>query len=283
MLRSGSATSAPTPPNKSAGSVRLANRTKAAARSLHRRIFGDVLFIHTPKCAGNYIRESWAFRDRDDVRDIVHGTIRNVDVSPRTRVVGLLREPADWYASYYFFRKNNVSKRPPARDNFPPTHPISLYSRNGAASLNEMIANMRAPDFFARHALENETACIYARDWPDVFAFMHRTGSGFWTWTIMHHFCDSPTVALRTRDDVTQALHAVANRVRFIRQESIEADARNLLGRRRRDVGVLNASPRPDRLALMPVAIAMIDQMDGEAAAILGGYDVLTGNRDNGS
>jgi hypothetical protein len=153
-----------------------------------------------------------------------------------------------------------------------------MYSVDGTCSLSGMIINMCAPEFFERFGLVRKCACVYAADWPDAFAFMHRTGTGFWTWTLIHHFSRRPTTALRSRADVIVAAGEIAREIRFIRLEAIDAEARRVFGPRRGDAMPLNVTPRPDRLQLLPGTAEIADRLDGDIAHILGGYRVLNVN-----
>lgn len=237
----------------------------------YRSAFGDLLLIHTPKCGGTYLRKKWNVGKRWDIRDVGHDTIRNAGIFANTRVVGLIREPLDWYQSYFYFRRSSLSKRAQSVDNFPPEHPISTFLENRDGSFETMIGNMSSPDFLG---LIDFDATVYARSFPDLFPFLRRTRTGLWTWTMMHHFSMRPTTELRVRQDVIAASEELTCHVRFIRQESIDRDATEALGPCNRQRDRENASPRPDGNKATAETVQLVQDLDGAAARIIGGYEI---------
>jgi hypothetical protein len=238
-------------------------------RRIYRAIFPHVLLIHTPKCGGTYVRTHYQIASKSYIRDVGHATLRDFTTSRRTRVVGFIRDPMDWYASYYYFRVRGLKAAPATLDNFPPNHPVSVFSgRDGG--LPEMIRNMSSPDFI--DSVRPIVASIYMKDAPDLFSFMRRTQTGFWTWTMIHHFSRHRTADIAGRLGVIRAANEIAKQVSFIRQESIDEDVARILKLRAAPGSRINVSERADAGDQDGEAARAVAALDGEVAMILGGY-----------
>jgi hypothetical protein len=239
---------------------------------IYRALFPHVLLIHTPKCGGTYIRQHYGISGQARIWDVGHAALRDIRISRKTRIVGLIRNPLGWYASYYYFRVKSLKAAPQGLANFPSNHPISVFAANGA-SLADVMWNMSSADFVA--STRDVVANIYLKDAPDLFAFMQRTGTGFWTWTMLHHFSKHQTSAFANRADAVKAAREIAAEVAFIRQEAIDEDVERLLHLKSRPGARLNASERALKPEDDPEMHRIVAALDGEVAAILGHYATI--------
>ena len=236
---------------------------------IYRALFPHILLIHTPKCGGTYIRQHYGISGQARIWDVGHAALRDIRISRKTQIVGLIRNPLDWYASYYYFRVKSLKAVPQGLANFPSNHPISVFAANGA-SLVDMMRNMSSADFVA--STRDRVANIYLKDTPDLFAFMQRTGTGFWTWTMLHHFSKYETNAFANRADALDEACEIAAGVAFIRQEAIDGDVERILDLKSRPGARLNASERATKPEDDPEIHRLVVTLDGAAAAILGDY-----------
>jgi len=242
-------------------------------RALYGALFDQPVLIHTPKCGGTYLMEHYGVRTSIRIRPVGHASVRSTRLFPRTRIVGLIRNPVDWYASYYWFCKKSLCDRPQSITNFPDRHPITLFSLGGKLSFDSMVSRMRDSAVLEEIVRLRTTACIYGRDIDDVFAFMLRTRTGFWTWTMLWHFWKHETRQLRTKVDVLRAAREISRCVEFIHQENIDEEARAVLQLGGVEPGeALNRSLRPTGDEPRTETRRYIAELDGEVAAILGGY-----------
>jgi len=164
------------------------------------RVFNQqIIFIHTPKCGGGYVNSQYDIKNKSRIRNVGHANFRKMKLMPNTPIVGLIREPWDWYSSYYYFCKKSLLKRPQGINNFPIQHPIAVFSKNATSGLEQMIFNMANQEFLNQILTRGITANVYAREIDDVFGFMKRTDSGFWTWTMMYHFSKKRTKEINSK------------------------------------------------------------------------------------
>jgi len=246
-----------------------------AFRRMHanitKRFVRPITFIHTPKCAGTFVQQAYGLHEKPWIRTIGHGCVR--DIAPTGRhhaFVGLIREPVDWYASYVAFCRKSLNLQPQSVDNFPDTHPISVFSDNGRRSLTATIQSMADRSLLERLCTDGVVANVYARDIPDVYEFMLRTGSSFWTWTMMYHFSALCTSSLRTAADVRDQAKLISRRISFIRQHRLYEDMQSVLrlappmDRRR-----INSSERTSVDSPCQKARDLVTMLDGGAYAVL--------------
>ena len=237
-----------------------------------KRLARPVTLIHTPKCAGTFIQQAYCLHERPWIRTIGHGCMRDTAPKGRRHVfVGLIREPVDWYASYVAFCRRSLSLEPQGDENFPATHPISIFSDNGRRSLAATLDAMSDRSLLEKLCADRVEAKIYAREIPDVYEFMLRTGTGFWTWTMMHHFADTTTAALRTAADVREQAASIARKVSFIRQHRLDEDMQSILRLPPpRQQPRMNASERTAADVPCPQTLTLASRLDGDAYASLG-------------
>lgn len=230
-----------------------------------------VTLIHTPKCAGTFIQQAYRLHERPWIRTIGHGRLRDTVPTGRHHAyVGLIREPVDWYASYLAFCRRSLAVEPQGAANFPATHPISIFSDNGRRTVARMVAAMADRSVLERLCADRVVARIYARDIPDVFEFMLRTGTGFWTWTMMHHFANTTTEALRTAADVRSQAEWIARTVSFIHQDNLHEDVQRVLRLRPpRDRSRINSSERQSGDLPGGTTLDLVAAFDGVTYAIL--------------
>lgn len=238
-------------------------------RFFYNKFNKHIILIHTPKCGGSYIHRQYSMHKKLQITPAGHRGFRGINVTSKSKIVGLIREPVDWYASYYYFCRKSLSEAPQGVQNFPISHPISLFSESGKKSFEEMITNMANVDYFNSH--EMPTANIYMKDIDDVYEFMRRTGMGFWTWTMLYHFSKKKTIELKTRDDVLGEAKNIANYVDFIHQEGIDEDVERYLKLVGNKGKRINEASRPTR-ELPEKVKSLVSGLDGEVAKILGGY-----------
>jgi len=231
-----------------------------------------VLLIHTPKCAGTYLHRQYNIHRKWHIKPVGHAHFRSLKISPKTRVVGLIREPMDWYASYYYFCKKSLSKNKQSIYNFPVQNPISVFSKNSDTTLEQMIFNMTDQKFLEDILKTGMTGNVYARNIDDIFDFMKRTESGFWSWTMMYHFSKLDTIEIKSKADVIQEAKHIVNYVDFIHQERIDEDTENILNLPLRKSERLNRSSRPSLEIFSEEMKSAVKGLDGELAYILGGY-----------
>jgi len=242
-------------------------------RRLRRRLSTpEFLLIHTPKCAGTYLNRQYHLQDRENIASVGHEPLRRLKVSSQTKVVGLIRDPIDWYASFYFFCRRGLGSAPQNAGNFPVEHPISVFSRNGEAGLNEMIANMANKKLLSEVISSGMKANLYTRWMDDVFEFFHRTDCGYWTWTMMYHFSDKMTAELKSKQDVLREAERIIECIEFIHQERVDADVERILKIPGRPGKRVNMSPRESQEPVLEQTREIVRQLDGDIAAVLGGY-----------
>jgi hypothetical protein len=97
-------------------SLEIFNKIKIFVKSLFSE---KMVLIHTPKCAGTYLRKNYSIRWRINIECVGHRALRDLNFLANEKVVGLIRDPFDWYASYYYFCKKSLSKFPQSNNNFP--------------------------------------------------------------------------------------------------------------------------------------------------------------------
>lgn len=241
-------------------------------RVLQHIFIRQIILIHTPKCAGTYINQQYNIQHVARIKSVGHAHFRTLQISPRTKIVGLIREPSDWYASYYYFSKKSLSEAPQSITNFPAQHPISIFSRNTEVSLEQMMSNMADREYLESILTTDITANVYARDIQDIFDFMKRTESGFWTWTMMYHFSKKDTRQMKNRMDVIREAKVIASYIGFIHQENINADVEKFLNLQQLKGEHINVSPRPSDKECNQRIKSIVKKLDGEVAYILGGY-----------
>ena len=240
-----------------------------------RRLYGmfnrQVVLIHTPKSAGSYINSQYQIGRSIGIVPVGHARFPVKRITRRSKVVGLIREPADWYASYLFFCRDSLARAPQSAANFPREHPIAAFSQNGQFGVTGMLSRMADSGFLQQLSESNITANVYKRSIPGVFEFMRRSGTGFWSWTMMYHFSPTPMERMRTRADVLREAERIRKNVEFIHQERVDADVEAILGLRRHVGERVNTSPRP-AAAISDEARILAKDLDGDIAEILGGY-----------
>lgn len=239
---------------------------------LYRFIAPEVLLIHTPKCAGTYLHRQYNIQQNLRIKPVGHAHFRFLKISPKTKIVGLIREPTDWYVSFYYFCKRSLSEAPQGIANFPIQHPISVFSKNGEITLEQMISNMANQKFLENILMTGMRGNVYARSIDDIFDFMKRTESGFWSWTMMYHFSKHDTREMKTKKDVIREAKEIVNYVDFIHQEKIDADVEKILNLPRQKGERINVSPRPSRQVFNEGMKSVVKELDGEVAYVLGGY-----------
>lgn len=232
----------------------------------------NITLIHTPKCGGTYLNQEYNTKENKHIKSVGHAHFLTLEIPPKTAIVGLIREPMDWYTSYYYFSKKSLSEAPQSIGNFPIQHPISVFTKNQNESFEQMILNMEKSEFLENILATGMVANVYAREINDLFTFMKRTGSGFWTWTMMYHFSKKDTSDMRTKEEVLLEAKAIADRVSFIHQENIDADIEKHLNIPQKKGEHINASPRPSNHEANQKMKLTINKLDGEVAYILGGY-----------
>jgi hypothetical protein len=247
---------------------------RMARRVLYTFLPPSAVLIHTPKCAGSYINRQYRIHRQLRIMPVGHAQLRALELPAKTRVVGLIREPSDWYASYYVFARKSLTAAPQSSRNFPPHHPISVFSRNGADTLAQMLSNMACPEFLQQLLTNGISANVYGRSIDDIFGFMHRTRSGFWTWTMVHHFSRQHSQELQTASDVLQAARDIAREVGFIHQQRVDAGVEALLGLPRQQGERVNVSQHSPAQAPDGEVSETVRALDGEVARILGAGSV---------
>jgi len=230
------------------------------------------LLVHTPKCGGTYLRKQYNIPDKKFIWDVGHASLKDLNVSSKAQIVGLIREPFDWYLSYYYFCQKSLKVRPQAIDNFPPQHPVSIFSDSGKFPFNEMVENMASPVFLGEVLDKKVVARVYHKDMSDLYHFLKRTQMGFWTWTMMYHFSEKPVSALKNAGDVVKEAGVIKSRTQFIHQENMDQDAAEILGLESRPGKKVNVAPRPKDLSIPGEIKSKIYDLDGEVASILGAY-----------
>jgi len=228
--------------------------------------------IHTPKCGGTFLHAAYNLQQSSRIRSIGHGCVRQLRPSERTgRLVGLIRDPIDWYTSYLAFCRRGLREAPQSDENFPNTHPICVFSDNGTSSLAQMIREMGDKGRIKKVCASGTVAKIYAGDIPDVYEFMLRTDSGFWTWTMMYHFGRRPISALRDRDDVLAEATWISKNVSFIHQERLCEDVQRILKLPSpATMARLNCSSRFESDLLGSDTVGIVARCDGHVAHVLG-------------
>ena len=242
----------------------------------HRIVKGRVVLVHTPKCGGTYLSDQYGLKYWKNIRSVGHARREQSSKRSAERVVGLIRLPSDWYASYYWFCKKSLANSSQSNTNFPEHHPISLFSDNSSASFERMMINMQDKALLANLCDRGVPAIIYGREIMDVFAFLERTNTGFWTWTIMYHFANISTECIRTKEDAVDQAKKIALSTDFIRQENLDSDVQRLLGIPQRKGKLINRSARPDGWKMKHETEKMINVLDGQVARILYGQHELS-------
>jgi len=227
--------------------------------------------IHTPKCGGTFLHAAYRVHELPRIRSIGHGCLRQLLPAGRTgQLVGLIRDPIDWYTSYLAFCRQGLREAARSVENFPASHPICVFSKDGTSSLAEMIRAMANKALLTKLVATRSVANVYTLDISDVFEFMHRTDSGFWTWTMMYHFARCPTSALRNRDDVLQESVWIAKNVSFIHQEHLCEDVERVL-KLAPPVGFkrMNCSKRTEADVLESDTCSIVSRCDGLVSGML--------------
>ena len=232
----------------------------------------ETVLIHTPKCGGTYIVKQYNLQDHIRIRNVGHTSIKSLQLSSNTKVVGLIREPLDWYQSYYFFCKKALSIAPQNDDNFPINHPISVFSKNASVEFKDMIKNMSDKDFLNHTIKEFNNARIYSKEIPNVFNFMERTKTGFWTWTMLYHFSKKEFETFKTKDEVISEAKQIAQNYDFVHQENIDDDVEKILNIPKKPGAKINVSPRKQKETNLDILQILVNKLDGEVAKILGNY-----------
>lgn len=206
-------------------------------QSVHARTHRDYTpIIHMPKCGGTALLKALRNSSVRNVEVVGHVRASSLMHSrfrhPRrpARIVGLIRTPISWYASYRSFCALSLSKRPPSRKNFPPSHPISILSAGGTASIHEYLANMHDTQFL-RDALKLfPESSIYGRTMPNPIRFMLQHNVGFFTWSWVYHFGSLLPSKVTSQAQLSHQLDYVRDQTLFLRQEHLETDVHSLLG-----------------------------------------------------
>lgn len=251
---------------------RLRKFYRKAANLLLKITEKQIIFIHTPKCGGTYIVKQYKLQENPRVKNVGHSSMRELNLNKRAKVVGLIREPLDWYQSYYFFCKKALELEVQSEDNFPETHPISAFSKNATVEFKDMIKNMDNQNFVKNISQNFDTARIYSHDIKDVYQFIERTQTGFWTWTMLYHFSSIDTVRLRTKSEVIKETKTIAQNINFIHQENIDEEVEKNLKLKKSPGTKKNVSHRHQLNSEMKGIKRIISKLDGDVARILGNY-----------
>lgn len=79
-------------------------------------------------------------------------------------------------------------------------------------------------EFMENVLLNDIKANVYTRDIDDVYDFMERTESGFWSWTMMYHFSPKDIKVMHTKQDVIREAKEIVERVEVL-NETYESTA----------------------------------------------------------
>jgi hypothetical protein len=189
-------------------------------------LFGSPVIVHTPKCGGTYLAHALGSNLR---RIDWRGHVNPRDIRGRRDLYALIRHPYSWYASYVTFCRKNLHDAPQTRENFPLSHPITVLSDSGRLSVPETINRLCDDRVIAELESSGETPVVYGRDIPDLWPFILRTGSGFYTWTLVDLLHSGPTTEIRDRASLLAVLEAISRRVTFLRLEHLESDVARFL------------------------------------------------------
>ena len=227
--------------------------------------FAHSILIHTPKCGGTYVNRQYSLHRRIRVTNLGHVRRPLNSEIGRAQLVGMIRDPFDWYCSYHSFMRKSLSEEIQTKSNFPKSHPIAFFSKNGEREVNEMLRRM------LETGKDVETsfgpAVIYAHEISGVFDFMARTGFGFWTWTMLYHFSEIGPNAISNTDGVYVEARRIASEVKFVHQESIDEDVGRYLGLRARAGARVNVSQLTSVTDVEGQSLAR--RLDGPVADIL--------------
>lgn len=251
---------------------KLYNKSLRKIKPLIKHLLKQEVLIHTPKCGGTYIVKQYNLNNHRRINNVGHKPVKSLNLNSKTKVTGLIREPADWYQSYYFFCKKALSLAPQSDDNFPVNHPISVFSKNATVGFTDMIKNMYDKNFIRNAIKTFEYAKIYSEQILDVFEFLERTNSGFWTWTMLYHFSYKDTKEFQTKEDVISEANKIKQKFNFIHQENIDADVERFLKIPHKPGEKINVSPRKKESAKSEYMKDIIYSLDGKIASIIGGY-----------
>lgn len=255
---------------------KLATIGRQVIRSASQVVLGlakkRTVLVHTPKCGGTYVVKQYKIDEKPQIVYVGHRCLSELQLRPRTQVVGLIREPADWYVSYHHFCKKALAEAPQGPANFPPEHPITLFSAAATLTPKEMLRRMSDQELLEKTVKAKTVATIYGRPVEGVYEYMLRTGTGLWSWTMMYHFSRKALGEIEDLTDVIQEAKEIVGRVNFIHQETIDADVERFLGLPRRAGKPINASRDANQQAIDPPILKLTKKMDGEVAVILGDY-----------
>jgi hypothetical protein len=126
--------------------------------------------------------------------------------------------------------------------------------------------------FLKKIVSKNIIGNVYARNIPDIYEFMNRTNTGFWTWTMIYHFSNQSTFKFKNRNQVLEEAHNISKNIKFIHQENIDKDVEKILKINRKRGEKINVSPRPARILQSDEIKKIIHKLDGDIAYILCGY-----------
>ena len=253
---------------------------------LYDMLFGSTIVIHTPRCSGTYVRKQYFTRRQFHTRWVGgHNQFRSLKLYPKQKVVALIRNPLDWYLSNYYYIKHSLAKETFLAEaqlsnfsgiakNYPPSHPISVFSKNTELSFEDMISNMNNNEFLSGLIQNRVTAHMHNRDIYDVFSFMKRTECGFYSWAMIYYLSKRETKDINAKKDVVQEAQNISEYVKFIHQENIDSDVERYLGFKRQKGDRLNESFRPSKRGKLinEKTGTIIRELDGEVAFNLGGY-----------
>jgi len=240
-------------------------------RMLYAMFRKHIILVHTPKCAGTYIHHQYKISSKLHINSVGHNKFPTHLLTSKSSIVGLIREPTDWYSSYYFFCKKSLAEAPQSISNFHTRHPIALFSKNSELSLMQMIENMGDRSFLKDLFDKKTIASAYGQDFDDLYEFIRRTGCGFWAWTMLYHYSKKNTRELLTKSDVVNEANEIIKYVDFIHQESVDGDVEKYL-KLEKSVGEhVNVAPRQTREVSHEIK-SIVYPLDGEIAKVLGSY-----------
>lgn len=194
------------------------------------------LVIHMPKCGGTALREAVRsarlanIEVTNHVRLNEHWTQRGRLRRNPSVTAGLIREPMSWLGSYTAFRAEKLRTGLQSPTNFPYDHPISILINGSASPLATAATNQSDPDFLLHAEQRFPQVTLYGRRIENPFGFMRKTGSGFWTWSILYHYGNQPMNALDSPAQLERQVRQIGDSVLLLRQEFLAQDAERILG-----------------------------------------------------
>ena len=206
------------------------------------------LVIHMPKCGGTALREAVRsarlanIEVTDHVRLNEHWTQQGRLRRSPSVTAGLIREPLTWLRSYTAFRAEKLRTGLQSPTNFPYDHPISILINGSTSSLATATTNQNDPDFLLRAEQKFPQVTLYGRQIESPFGFMRKTGSGFWTWSILYHYGSQTMNALDSPAQVESQVRQIRDSVLLLRQECLAQDAERTLGIPRQSFSRLRVS-----------------------------------------